>query len=469
MKRPLGFLLSLALLAVPLPADPLLPRQREWLAKAYRHPKAGWTYLHLEGAADARGFQHGYLLAREIAESLRVRRELWHHDSGLDWDWLVKKTAAMLTPRVDRESLAEIDGIVEGLQAKGVLATTRDEIVAYNAFFELVGYWWPREKDKVGARSPDAPKQSCSSFVATGSMTVGGVVVLGHNTWFGFPEADFNVVADIVPDKGHRILMQTLPGWIHSGTDFFLTDAGLVGSETTIGGFRKFDPAGVPEFARMRRATQDASSIDEWAAVMRKGNNGGYANAWLLGDVKTGEIARLELGLEHVGFEKKKDGFFVGSNVAEDLKILRFETDTNETDIRQSNVARRVRWKQLMKENAGRIDVALAKAFLADTWDAYLGRDNPSGRTLCGHPEMDAGTGGGAPFAPSGAFDAKVVDTALAKQMGFVSRWGSCDGRGFDAPAFLEAHPQFEWMRGVLKSRPEEPWVEFRAGEQGAE
>ena len=102
--------------------------------------------------------------------------------------------------------------------------------------------------------------------------------------------------------------MQGSPGWIHSGTDFFLTDAGLVGSETTISGFSGFDEKGVPEFVRMRRATQDAATIDEWCKVMREGNNGGYANGWLIGDVKTEEIARLELGLKHVGFERTKDG-----------------------------------------------------------------------------------------------------------------------------------------------------------------
>ncbi len=57
---------------------------------------------------------------------------------------------------------------------------------------------------------------------------------------------------------------------------------------------------------------------------MKRGNNGGYANAWLLGDVNKNEIACLELGLKHVNFEKKRDGFFASSNVAEDLKILRF-------------------------------------------------------------------------------------------------------------------------------------------------
>ena len=49
---------------------------------------------------------------------------------------------------------------------------------------------------------------------------------------------------------------------MHSGTDFFLTDAGLVGSETTISGFSGFDGEDVPEFVRMHQATQDAATID---------------------------------------------------------------------------------------------------------------------------------------------------------------------------------------------------------------
>jgi hypothetical protein len=98
-----------------------------------------------------------------------------------------------------------------------------------------------------------------------------------------------------------------------------------VGAETTIFPYDEgIDLKGVPEFSRMRRATQDANSIEEWCAIMKHGNNGGLANAWLLGDVNTGEIGRLELGLKYVGFEKRRDGYFVGSNVAEDLKILRF-------------------------------------------------------------------------------------------------------------------------------------------------
>lgn len=446
-------------------APATLPDEQEaWVQKATRSENQGWIFLHIEGTPRERGFQHGYLLPREFAEALRVRQEIWHYESAMDWPWLIQRVKTFMSPKVDKENREEMEGLVEGLKAAGV-ATTLDEVVAYNGFLELLWYWWDGEKKKLGSDTgAKAPPEACSSFIATGSMTSDGQIVLGHNTMFDYPTADYNVVLDIVPARGHRILMQTGPGLIHSGTDFFITDAGLVGSETTIGDFDGFEEKGIPEFVRVRRAMQDAASIDEWCAIMKQGNNGGYANAWLLGDVNTGEIARLELGLKHTALERTKDGYFIGSNVAEDLKILRFETSRKETDIRLSSVARRVRWKNLMKEFAGKVTLERAKYFEADHFDSYLNKDNPGGRSLCGHFELDPQSSGkGTPFEPSGTFDGKVVNTQMAKEMSFLARWGSACGRSFDAERFLAQHPQFDWMQSILKSRDSYRWTQFKA------
>jgi len=451
-------------------AAALTAEQRQWLAKGERHEKAGWIYLHIEGEPRERGFQHGYLLAKEIAECLRIRRAVWLHNTAMEWAELLKETARFMTPFIDSENREELAGILDGLQAAGA-ATTLDDLVAYNACIELEGYWWPEALKKItgGATVVTPPKQSCSAFIATGPMTRDGGVVLAHNTMCDYTEAYFNVILDIVPVKGHRILMQTAPGWIHSGTDFFLTDAGLVGAETTIGGFSGFTEWGIPEFVRMRRAMQDAGNIDEWCEIMKKGNNGGYANAWLLGDVNTREIARLELGLVHVGFERTRDGFFTGSNVAENRKILLRETSMNDADIRDSCVARRVRWKQLMTQHRGKIDATLAREFEADHFDVYTKANRPGRRTLCAHCENETEYAPGpwsVPFNHSGTLDAKVVDTALAKRMSFAARWGSACGRAFDARKYLQDHEQFYWLEGLLKDLPSEPWVEFTAGER---
>ena len=443
----------------------LSSEQKRWLSRANRHEKEGWIYLHIEGTPQVRGFQHGYLLAGEIRESIRVLSERWTYMSAMDWTWFVKQAGEVLKPGVEKENLEEIDGIVEGLKAAGI-ASTRDEIIGLNGYMELIDYWWPTVKDSLHSHSVERPKESCSSFIATGSMTADGKIVLAHNTMGSYYEPLCNVIIDIVPDKGHRILMQTFSGFIHSGTDFFITDAGLVGSETTIGDFYPFDPKGIPEFSRMRSATQYASSIEEWCVIMKKGNTGGYANAWLIGDINTNEIARLELGLNFIGYEKKKDGYFTGSNVAEDLKILRFETTRDETNIKLSSVARRIRWKQLMKENAGKIDLGLAEAFEADHYDAWLEKINPGQRSLCGHWELDQQLYDSyIPYSPEGTLDGKAVDAEMARQMSFIARWGSACGTPFDAASFLDRHTQFEWMQGLLKDRPTRPWTIFKAGE----
>lgn len=44
------------------------------LEKAYRFQQGGWTYVHLEGSPSEIGYQHGYLLAPEIADALEAIR-----------------------------------------------------------------------------------------------------------------------------------------------------------------------------------------------------------------------------------------------------------------------------------------------------------------------------------------------------------------------------------------------------------
>jgi hypothetical protein len=67
---------------------------------------------------------------------------------------------------------------------------------------------------------------------------------------------------------------------------------------------------------------------------------------------------------------------------------------------------------------------------------------------------------------PHGVLDGKVVDSKMAKQMSFVARWGSACGLPFDAKKFLEQHPQYDWMNGLLKDRPTQSWTVFKAGEK---
>src|SRR5712664_1072653 len=47
------------------------PKSVQRHGPAYRYPQAGWIVLHVEGEPYERGYQHGKLLASEIAAHLR--------------------------------------------------------------------------------------------------------------------------------------------------------------------------------------------------------------------------------------------------------------------------------------------------------------------------------------------------------------------------------------------------------------
>jgi hypothetical protein len=212
---------------------------------------------------------------------------------------------------------------------------------------------------------------------------------------------------------------------------------------------------------------QYANNIDEWSRIMVENNSGAYANSWLLGDINTGEIARLELGLKNHSLEKKKNGYISGSNVADNIEILREETQASYDDIRDPCVARRERWKQLLKKYHGKIDVEAAKLMLADHYDMYLEKENPSSRTICGHHELDDGSipGSRGAYYPGGAVDGKVVDSDMARNWQFWAKWGSSCNIGFDANDFLQKHTQYDWMEGHLTDLPAESWTIFPAEE----
>jgi Phospholipase B len=268
------------------------------------------------------------------------------------------------------------------------------------------------------------------------------------------------------------MVMQTAPGWIASMSDFWVTSAGLAIAETTIGGydgFKGYDETRVPEFVRARKASQYARDVDHWVAMLNTDNNGGYANSWLLGDVKTGEIARYEEGLLYQSLSRTTDGYFWGDNQPVDPRIRNLECfGTGFSDVRTPNGAREVRWRQLLGQYNGSVDAEVGKRMLGDTFDTYLGYIHPSARTICAHSDVDPCFDSGlTPFTPFGSVDGKVVSSADIRALSLWARSGRADGAEFDAEEFLRRHPQWDWQRGYLKDRPQQPWTYVESGSTG--
>ncbi len=434
--------------------------------EGYRFESNGWIYLHIEGKPYERGFQHGYLMAADLAESSRTLNYIMMNDTGQTWQYFIGAATRLWTKDLSGEYLQEIKGIAAGATSAGTPMTWQ-EVLALNGEMELTGYWYPGVLS--GAYGAGDDKNHCSAFIATGSYTKGGKVVMAHNDWDHFVTGQFaNVIIDIAPASGHHIIMQSFPGCIASMTDYFATDAGLIGTETTIGNYSGYDPKKMPEFYRMRQATQYADTLDEWVRYMQAGNNGGYANSWLLADADSGEIMRFEQGLKYQSVERTKDGYYAGFNGATDPKIRNLECGGDSTfyDIRTATGARRVRLTQLMNQYRGQIDTEVAKTILADHYDVYLEKaDNPCSRTVDGHYELDPFQYWQArrPYSPQGSVDGKVMDSDMARNLSFVARWGNASGMPFDAAAFFLAHPQWDYLDGYVHDRPTQPWTEFKA------
>ncbi|KYG06245.1 hypothetical protein BE21_35945 [Sorangium cellulosum] len=449
-------------------ADMLNGGQRSTFENAHVQAIGGWLFAHIEGEPYQRGFQHGYLLAERIEKVLRAFRFFTYQGTGKDMEFFMEAADRLYTPWLGEEYTAEIKGIAEGARDRGVQTSYR-EMLAWNANVELLGGWWPSSGGKV----PPALRKdfSCNLVIATGSATTDGGIVLGHATWDTFANGVlFNVALDIQPAAGHRILMHTAPGMIHSGTDFFLSGSGIIGAETTIPGFTKYAPDKAPEFYRVRKAMQYATTIDGWVETMLHLNNGGYANTWVVGDINTGEIARLELGLQHHSLTRTQDGAFWGCNVPLDPRIINQETQgVDPTNIMQS-AGRRVRWEQLLAEQrrAGGIDAVSARRMLADHRDVWKREDNPSSRSICGHFDrepLEFAPLSFGPYHPYGSNDAKVTTSAMAREMSFVGRHGRPCGLPFNVNEFLALHPQYEPQRDFLEDKPRDPpWVRFGAG-----
>jgi len=450
----------------------LTPAEQAILAKASRTEINGWIYAQLSGSPYEIGYQHGLLLGDEYNNSIRTAKAMTYQTTGMTYAFFVDAAVKIQKQHIPTEQLQEMQGIADGVTKAGY-PTTLNDVIGWNANTDITEYWWPTVQHEYG----NAPvnkgmytKGKCSAFVATGSATTDGKIVIGHQTFTDFWSGQYyNIIFDITPLKGVRLVFQAAPGLIASMTDFWVTGAGLMVVETTIVNFSGFNSSAAPEWVRARQASQYATSIDDWVNMMTNDNNGGYANSWLLGNLKTNEIALFELGLRYTNYQKKNDGFFYGFNSPWDPKIRHLECfDTGFNDIRQQTGARRLRWQQLFDQWNGFINASVGQMMLGDTYDVYLDKVNPSSRTICSHYDVDpqyyvSDPNGvdNIPYAPFGSCDGKVTTAALASKMGMWGIFGRADGAEFDADKFLSKHAQWNWQQGYLISRPAQPWTLF--------
>jgi hypothetical protein len=379
------------------------PKSVQRYGAAYRYPQAGWIVLHIEGQPYERGYQHGRLMAPEITSFLRCSANMISPKAPSEgWKTARSLINALFVRRYEKEYLEEMKGIADGATAAGARFDNRPidlvDVVGLNVWPEIETLDSALEATPTGLegmrfpnsqpRAMPAPKpMHCSAFAATGPATADGKIVFGHITMFGlYPSYFYNVWLDIKPSNGHRVFIQSYPGGIQSGLDYYMNDAGLLVAETTIAQ-TKFDINGLSVASRIRQALQYADTIDKAVDILKNANNGLYTNEWLLADVKTNEIAMFELGTAKSRlFRSSKnewfggtEGFYWGCNNTKDREV-RLETIPG-VNGRPANMVfcpsdRDRMWLRLFEKHKGKIDASFGKeAFTTPPIAAYPSLD----------------------------------------------------------------------------------------------
>jgi len=421
-------------------SNDLLPQKAtlRTFGAGYRYPKAGWIYVHIEGEPYDRGYQHGYLLAREIEQYIdRCAAQLDPKSKSAAWRNGRTSANALFLRGFDQEILQEMKGIADGAAAAGATYDGRPvdlvDVVTLNTITELGELnaampVTPTGLEGLGLHRPGlapAPvaNDHCSAFAACGRATKDGKMVIGHVTWWPLTLAEqTNIMLDVQPTHGHRVLMQSYPGGIQSGTDWYQNDLGVVLTETTIEQ-SPFNVQGTPVAYRARKSIQYGDSVEKVAELLSTRNNGLYTNEWIIGDARTNEIAMLELGTYKTKLYRSSknewfggtEGFYWGCNNAKDLNVrLEYVPDPHGApmDIPFSPAPRDVKWQQMYREHKGSIDESFA--FLAF-------------RT--------------APLVSASTMDAKVTTSEMAQKMMLWGLFGKPNQREWVPPA-RDAYPE---------------------------
>lgn len=445
-----------------------------------RYDLNGWVYVSIQGDPFERGYAYGYLIAKDMVDIKKMLNFTTYEDLGRHWSFFIEASNKYLKPNIMEhfnEFYQEMEGFSKGCTDGGTDMSV-DEVVAWNNYFTIVDSWYTNidkfegngltpTNRKTPSREGGGAQDRCSAFIANGDYTSDGKIVVAHNNFSNFVDGQYaNFVVDIKPTKGHRMLLQGFGGWIWSGTDFFVTAKGIIGTETTIGGFLPYEN-NTPISCRIRKAMQYGNSLDEYVDILLDGNSGDYANSWLFGDTNTNEIMRVELGLKYHSVDKKKNGYFIGFNAPYNPQIRHLEcSNTGFDDIRRHQGARRVRLDDLMDEHKGKINIDVAKRIISDHYDVYLNKENPCSRTVCSHYELDAreymsDPSRPKPFQPRGALDGNVCDTTMAKNMSFLLKWGNSCGIPFFKEEFCNINREWRYLKDYLKDRPLQPWTVF--------
>ena len=414
--------------------------------------KEGWKIAHVYGSPYELGYAHGYLFSEELQKVKTVFPFVVSESLHVDMKTYFNRSVSLLKPSMMKdypEYMEELRGISAGCRSRGVNLSV-DYLISWNGLLSMYNVFGKKNAFR------------CSAFIATGGATENGEIVMGHNTHTDFITGKIqNIILYVTPKRGYPFVMQTSPGYIASGTDWFLCRSGIIGCETTISNLNYTPEFGSPYFCRIREAMQYGETLDDYVEIMKKKNAGDYACSWLLGNTVTNEIMLLEIGKKEVAIFRTTNGVYYGMNTAIDMELRGKETTDHDLyNLERSSGARNIRLNYLLNDlYYGKLNLEIGKKILSDHYDVSISQKKMNQNGICKHSEMESKHAVRSPKYPFGCTDGKVVNTQLAMKLQFIGRFGSCCGRVFDASKHIEENPMYLSWKPFLEDFPYTKWI----------
>ena len=426
----------------------------------------GWITVCIYGAPFDRGFAHGYLLYKELDTLYPILKYLIKTYYKTTFAEYLARCKASIHPHLENLEWGfieqELRGICAGYQKRSrSKKVSYDVLVGWNAYLSMKEVY-----QKINKAKKDDTDERCSAFIATGSATHDGKIIMAHNTHTRFATGFIsNIALYVYPeDAESAFMMQGAPGLISSSADWFITQCGIVGCETTIADINYIPDfaVGVPYFLRIRKAMEQGRTLDDYVAIMNDRNAGDYACSWLFGDIRSNEIMRFEQGLYQQDVKRTTDGVFYGMNSPFSPELRALETtNTDFEDPHVSSGARNIRLEHLLNEP--KLTLADAKRIIADHYDVEENRVRKGLRTICKHRECEMDD----EFSPSGATDGKVTDSAMARTMSFEGIMGSSCGRVFRKAGYPDSTKVHGDWKNVVPDMPKWSWTKLHPSKEG--
>jgi hypothetical protein len=388
------------------------------LSRAHREVQNGVNILHIKGTPYEMGYQHGYLLADGI--DVMINRTLFATaayvalQTGTDAATamrMLKEGQKMAEPYLPAECREEMEGIVQGARDAGINVSL-EQIMLWNTNYDqwciyVHPHFWQGCMETGSAPLPGTGASGgggCSSFSAWDDWAgYDGRLIFGKNEDnFDLPgqeENRFLVIAD--PDNGIGHCFMTYPGMI--GLDGGFNELGIE-MMTQLNSMQQetMEGCGIGVFTRL--LLTHAEKLDDVIRIYQE-NPRCTGIAYHVADARARQAVVIETSSEHVCLRWPERGVnalwqsnhsncypgwmgYTGYNMVSDQAPVNELRDISSIEAWQTSLkdpynfyvqapSRFERYRQLIYEHRGNIDVETAKSILCDCFDPYTKMTKP--------------------------------------------------------------------------------------------